>query len=313
MSWSIDLTRKVALKQGTGITLPLESITDEMKTRLTAAARAAPIMAAAAITYLNKIGPNTAGKDDAISRELKHTLIKYFNLYPDNKRFVSIAQRIVGVYRAIHGGLSGGYPLYVYCLPRTEQSFRHGEVEVHKKAHIGLGQFFAADDSRHWKWDEVKEAARKQAPGFDRELSGEIHLNYEWFKNPAIAMDMIATTIVHEASHKWAYTVDVCYKSSTVSKIQTADGLLDAVRMGFQPAVERQDKGPLYPMTKPGKKVAPFPNSFNADQTDMWVKNADSYAWAARRLWKRVETFSSLIEYPTKEEAAAVSAGARVG
>lgn len=299
MPWKIQLKGNVTLEQGIAGTLARELITDEIESKLKSAVRAAPIMTGAAIAMIEQFAVVPPSKKSTPADvEVQHTLIKYFSLYPTNPRYGQIVSRIVAVYKAMRDGLLGGYPIFVFAEHRTPDSFRHAFVNVNKNANKALGEFFADDSERHWQWDKFKEAARNHAPGFSRELAEEIHLNYEWFKESSVPVDMVALTIVHEASHKWAYTTDVCYKSSTINKIMSGENFIDAVRQGFQPAIERENDKPLYPMAKPGpKKVPSFPNKFNATQSDTWVKNADSYAWAARRLWKKIESLSTHAEY----------------
>jgi hypothetical protein len=92
----------------------------------------------------------------------------------------------------------------------------------------------------------------------------------------------IARTIIHEASHKFARTTDVLYKSETFGKMGMSDA--DVKLMGWKPAEEvarlaGDRQKPLYGMTgeKAGKQIDPI----------RFLENADSYAWTARRLWKR--------------------------
>lgn len=294
MPWNIELKKNVSLHEGVSGTLAREKITPEIEAKLKLAVRTAPIMTAAAIQMIQRFAVVAPFKKITPANvEVQNTLTKYFTLNPNLGRYEQIVNRIVAVYRAMQTGLVGGYPVYVYAQPRTPESFQHAFVKVNVNANKALSHFFADVGERHWQWDKFKEEAKKYAGNPDSALAEDIHLNYEWFKENSVDMDMVALTIVHEASHKWAHTTDVCYKSSTFSKTATSESLADGVRQGFQPVIERQNepKGPIYVMVKNGpQKVLSYPSTFNVTQNEAWITNADSYAWAARRLWKRVES-----------------------
>ncbi|MFP3556873.1 hypothetical protein SB861_40090 [Paraburkholderia sp. SIMBA_049] len=300
MSWTIELKKNVSLHEGREATLPKESITPEIEAKLKLAVRAAPIMAGTAIQLIQRYAVvRPSEKMSPLHEEVQNTLTKYFLLDPNVGRYGSIVNRIVTVYKAMQKGLLGGYPIYAYAEPRKPATFRHAYVNVNKNANLALSDYFADPEERHWDWDKFIMMAKKHAGNPDLALADEIHLNYEWFKESTVDMEMLALTIVHEASHKWAFTTDVCYKSSTMSKTLSPESLADAVRQGFQPVIERQNepKGPMYLMAAPGKKVVNYPTQFNVRQNEAWITNADSYAWAARRLWKRIEIFATYGRY----------------
>jgi hypothetical protein len=211
--------------------------------------------------------------------EVQNTLTKYFTLNPNVGRYEQIVNRIVAVYRAMQTGLVGGYSLYAYAQPRTEKSFEHAFVKVNHNANKALSHFFADVGERHWQWDKFKEEARKYAGEPDSALAEDIHLNYEWFKDSNVDMDMVALTIVHEASHKWAHTTDVCYKSSTFSKTASSDSLADGVRQGFQPTIERQNepKGPILNCKRDRRSRSDHPRSLSQPHSP---PNAHRVRWA---------------------------------
>jgi hypothetical protein len=94
--------------------------------------------------------------------------------------------------------------------------------------------------------------------------------------------DEIARTLVHEASHKFAQTKDILYKKDAFHKVAGA-GLQDLIDLGDQAEV-----------TLPGraKKMLPMSGLERGTQdytlvvAEHLLENADSYAWAARRIWK---------------------------
>jgi hypothetical protein len=111
---------------------------------------------------------------------------------------------------------------------------------------------------------------------------------------------LVARLLLHEATHKWANTKDICYKWDTIAqkfkhkewekaadqrKTSNAFMLGQKIKEGVQPQLARTDKAkPLLPLAKEGVAI------------EEWVYNADSYACAARRLWKE-ETNEGTKEY----------------
>lgn len=98
--------------------------------------------------------------------------------------------------------------------------------------------------------------------------------------------NQVARLLLHEATHKWGYTLDIKYKGQTVAKQNpfkrweedpkaAAAHKAKLQNWHQQPMLERTDRvRPLLPMHH--KDVTP----------DQWVLNADSYAYAAYRIWK---------------------------
>jgi hypothetical protein len=103
--------------------------------------------------------------------------------------------------------------------------------------------------------------------------------------------ESVARLLFHEATHKWANTKDICYKWDTIAqkykhtewnkaitewRTDKARTLATKIRDNIQPTVDRgSNRKPLMPLTKEGVAATE------------WVYNADSYAWAAYRLWKK--------------------------
>lgn len=114
---------------------------------------------------------------------------------------------------------------------------------------------------------------------------GDIEMNVSYIRGGT--PDAIARTIVHEASHKFAQTKDVMYKHESFAKLLAGSDLTDTIDLGFQPEVNLPGRAKrLLPMAG-FEKRAP-------DQTisaEHLLENADSYAWAARRIWKHKTGF----------------------
>jgi hypothetical protein len=108
---------------------------------------------------------------------------------------------------------------------------------------------------------------------------GDIEINAEWVRE-ALETSFVARTIVHEASHKWAFTKDILYKHN-----RSTDASVKRVTFP-----ERGDKKVLLLMaglveeveqTETGQRVV----------AERLLENADSYAWFARRMSKRWGSF----------------------
>jgi len=120
--------------------------------------------------------------------------------------------------------------------------------------------------------------------------TGHIHLRMDALSGKDASEKSVARLLFHEATHKWANTQDICYKWDTIAqknkhtewevaaKDRTGKGwqLTRQIQDGVQPAIDRgAGKKPLMSMAKEGVV------------DDSWALNADSYAWAAYRLWKK--------------------------
>jgi hypothetical protein len=308
--WTIEIENVVLKSAEHPFPFPERSSIDEILPKVTKAIRLAEQMAVSARKIIQKMAivPEKQQRNRG-NEEVMDALIKYFNLHPTYSLYVRTVQRMVNVFQAIEKGLTCGYTLYVYSAPTAESNMASaaGFCTVDRNANWALGQLFLREDHIDWSvFQNLAKGKRLSAP------SQEIHLKYEFLVREDLKEDMIAHTIVHEASHKWAYTTDVCYKQNTVAKLGSLE---DAVKMGFQKEVERiadydpsiwgeeGKKKPLHPMTKPEKQVPTFATDLQLktinmqletlSKAEMWVKNADSYAWAARRLWKKEPIIAS--------------------
>lgn len=116
--------------------------------------------------------------------------------------------------------------------------------------------------------------------------TGDIHLHMDALRVKDADVASVSRLLLHEATHKWASTKDICYKwNSIAQKVKqtqwekTVDGwkasnwtMNDSVKRGVQPAIDRGTAKPLLAVAKEGVAAGD------------WVYNADSYAYAAHRL-----------------------------
>jgi hypothetical protein len=97
----------------------------------------------------------------------------------------------------------------------------------------------------------------------------------------------VARTIVHEASHKFPLTKDGLYKHQSFGKTRDLSAEDRLVRDESAITPPRPDNKKMNPMLGREKGLQ------NLISAERWLENADSYAWLARRLWKRSGRLSS--------------------
>ncbi len=317
MGWSIKLKNNATLCEGEGAISPGSDpnvITPTLKDKIQEAVRLVPLMAGTGKMCLKRalqVNKEQRATNQGC-REVREALHKYFTLRPDDPNWETLVSRIAVIYEQAAKGLCNaqGYNLYVYKVSPGEAHYDAnayvlgselpsqnipGKREKTLGSSAALGRFFLVNEDQHWPWDEVQKLAVEGIEGTWLKRR-EIHLNYEYLIKDESTPDIIAKTILHEATHKWAYTSDVCYKASTYSVKQETDQsyLERQIRQGFlervERANERQDGKSLIAfsnqVTGKEKKIPTYVKNALQTAANMWVKNADSYAWAARRLWK---------------------------
>lgn len=291
MGWSISLGNRATLRQCELEGLdpgPRSVITPELEIKLKEAARTVPIMIGAATQCVTRYPNNSY---------VLTALHKYFSLSPQDALRASITQRIGEIYRMTLAGLMGEYSLYVFAPDAAKERTNAFVPGTPPKGSAALGAFFSSKD--HMPWAAFQAAAYKDSK-VAREKR-EIHLSLTYIASPDAASADIARTIIHEGTHKWANTTDVCYKHSTVSKCFTKDDI-DTIKpvtgSGFTRYTEDMDEKAeklriqftkFNKVTMQAVRVPAYESSAFKTEADSWVKNADSYAWAARRLWKKYE------------------------
>ncbi len=226
-----------------------------------------------------RVNPSGAAKDvDVIV--VAPALLKYFHIEIDSanesarRKQLSRIDRIRWVYQTISTGLSlRSCDIIIEHMSATtkarvalEQVKRDGASPIRRN-------FGFTDEFGHKQWQQA---------------IGDIELNLNYVKGEQ--PDTVARTVVHEASHKFANTKDVLYKDGSFAKLDRE--MFDTAReMGIIGANDQRE------ITLPGrtKKLLPMSgwekNTNNVITDDRWLENADSYAWAARRIWKKKTGF----------------------
>ncbi|MGE0120516.1 MAG: hypothetical protein AB7S71_24210 [Dongiaceae bacterium] len=206
-------------------------------------------------------------------------LTKYFNLYfpgaggpsagaaASSSAYWKYVRGIVTVYERIRDGMAGNFEVVVEYLPTSAGQVSNAGGKPGPVSPI-RAIFGFADEYGHVEWTTNTGDPHR------------IKIGSRYLCDSQTRAEDLARTIVHEASHKFARTKDILYKSSSFAK--DLDAFVEAP--DAQQAVSRAarpDK-PLQPLTGFADRAA---KTIIADER--YLENADSYAWTARRLWKR--------------------------
>lgn len=255
------------IEYNTGIALDPTAINDySVRDKISLAIKNAPLMVDAAIAGLAELDRSGGirmvtylNPAEGLVYETIASLTKYFRIHKSNDPYTDV-QKITMIYRCIKTGLSAPYKIWLYGAPAKQ----HGYMPATPDMETALNRFMdpSADVDGHL----IHRPNRV----------GEIHLNYIWLKKPDVPADQIARCIVHEASHKWGYTNDKVYKSERVFN-DDAQSREEAVAFRELESLAVVGGKSIVPIDKAGDTVS------NRDL----ITNADSYAWAARRIWKR--------------------------
>lgn len=185
-----------------------------------------------------------------------------------------------------------------WAAVKDDQRERRGTTPSPIRASFGF-----ADEFGHKAW---------------KGMVGPILLSTDWLKRPVVGkgnkVEEIARTIVHEASHRFAGTRDILYKADSLgAEAKETDvnlkAMLDTESEADQATSRTFYQGELNALTSKavttqraipshgppklhqvgGAKplVSMAPKSGKPDvPTVLWLENADSYAFFARRIWK---------------------------
>ncbi len=207
-------------------------------------------------------------------------LLKYFRINIDFadqtavRKHLSRVDRIRMVYQTISTGLTlRECNIIIETMAATtkarvalEQKMRDGASPIRRA-------FGFTDEFGHKQW----------------QMSiGDIELNLSYVNGEP--PDTVARTVVHEGSHKFANTKDVLYKDGSFAKLPS-DQFEEAKQYGIIGANDQPE------FTLPGrtKKLRPMAGTEKGTENvitdERWLENADSYAWAARRIWKHKTNF----------------------
>jgi hypothetical protein len=204
--------------------------------------------------------PNITNVDHT---EVGQGLVKYFHLKesdPSCPTYWPYIHNIVAMFTKIQAGLTRGYTLKLWELEER------GQVRgLKSRDAIGVSEI-------------------RQTFGFNNEYGNRqyfptnysnspIEIGYEWVKDAQNNPSWLARTIIHEASHKFAATKDILYKTKRfpTGQIFPIDG---------------RTKGLLPMMGYVESEEEPEYENVLVDPVRL-LENADSYAWFARRMSKR--------------------------
>jgi hypothetical protein len=218
-------------------------------------------------------------------------LYKYFNLPHDlrslnrsDPRWNNV-ERICGIYEKTLAGLEQPYKIFLYETQNTGSSQKALGFVRHKARETEpIHEYFrtAPNEDGHILYPKFGETS-------------DIHIRMDALaakiNNHVNSESLVAALLLHEATHKWANTLDICYKWDTMAqrnkhqewdkaqgdrKTDKAKSLDRSIKSGLQPALNLPGRSkPLLSLAKEG--VA----------SESWVYNADSYSCAARRMWKQ--------------------------
>ena len=271
--------------------------------RLTAAIRIAPIMAQVAVDRLTSLLPGRGSAEflpESPEREKSLTntvlaLYKYFNIPydlrergQDHELWLKV-EKICSLYERVLNGLRGPYRIYLFEPQIQGKTDTDGALGFVRHTRLAQGQSHPLET--YFRNTPVDTEGHIPWPTWL--VCSDIHLKMEALSRWADE-GRVAALLLHEATHKWANTTDVCYKFQSLAyklkhtewekaegerKTERAKDLTRRIKDGLQPQLIRADKAkPLLPLAKQGITV------------EQWVYNADSYACMARRLWKEETT-----------------------
>ena len=243
--------------------------------KLRTAIQLASEMAKKAFVKLTQFKRGILDGDDKL--EVQWALAKYFSIDPSDGGYNHYLDGITRVYSAIASGLDAPYDIVVFDptdkdkftsavgYVRPTRTMIQAGPQTAKASPIQM-RLLIPEEWNHHEWDQGW-------TGYEE--VGRIHVSLFVLLPGEPPADAVARTIVHEASHKFARTTDVLYKHQSFAKAESR---------GEQPP-EFQNT-----LTIGGKKITPMGGAKNGVTISplLYLENADSYAWTARRLWKRL-------------------------
>jgi hypothetical protein len=240
--------------------------------KLTLAADLAPRMARAAIDALKaQLELRQTFARNPNDTELGIALRKYFNLKYDAERqaeatYWKYVSGILAVYQKVHSGLTSAYAIVISDIGcRAGVNFATNGLSWQPVSPIRAA-FGFVDEWGHVPWAQGAYGT-----------PGDIEISFDYLMNNQTGASDLARTLVHEGSHKWARTKDILYKSQSLSEVLSEN---DAAELGqeFIPRASRpKPLAPLAGLTEGGQLIA----------DERYLENADSYAWTARRMFKK--------------------------
>jgi hypothetical protein len=248
-------------KMGLDAKLREGPVQQKLKTGLDYATGMVSAMLAALEEFRNARPASPEGTDTGLA------LRKYFQLIVGGMAFTYWRQveGIQKVYKKVEAGLALQCPIVLMSSYTSVGRVANDKIDRSTVSPI-RSIFNFQSEWRHKPW---------------RQAVGDIELDAAYVLGAP--EDSIARTIVHEASHKFAQTKDVLYKDASFAQ-QSVESLLDAIDMKDQPVVTLPGRAKnLLPMSGYERDESSVLTAVSAERL---LENADSYAWAARRIWK---------------------------
>jgi hypothetical protein len=257
-------------------------------------------------TACNKPGSGGSSSDLDLAADVDNGLHKYFHLVrQDLSRKIdgSAVRGIQRVFVQIREGLEdvqnctiqlwSFVDQRIWAAVKDDRKERPGSTASPIRATFGF-----SDEYGHVPW---------------KGMQGPILLSTTWLKRPPESIEIlkneeIARTLVHEASHRFAGTRDILYKAESFgTDLKAEDEYLaeqgatesDKSYIRDRSAPARITDRALPPSTPGSEKmravgikkdlvsIAPKMGKPSV-APELWLENADSYAWFARRVWKRL-------------------------
>jgi hypothetical protein len=229
----------------------------------------------------------TGRREDTI-----RALAKYFAMQPKDPDYLSNLDKIIEVYEKVAAGLSGSFEIVVFrpvarkdsagaSKPTTARGFVNTQKPVDEQFLEMKRELISMGDSGPHK-------------PFGKLGAGKIHLSLSLFVDGGHenGAEAIARTLVHEASHKFASTKDHLYKHQSFIGLLEDEKVAEGFEaFGLKPS-DVTKGGHTYKFGKPVARGPVMPmHGFKGEtlvsSANKFIENADSYAWAARRIWKR--------------------------
>jgi hypothetical protein len=223
--------------------------------------------------------PNVQGDPDYT--EVGKGLLKYFNLTSDDDQYWQYIDGIRVTFAIVLRNLQQPYNLILSDM-KDRGRVKNKQLRSQQSELREIRKRFGFQT----EWDHTSYVPLQHE---DIEIS-------TWWVRDAPSAREVARTIVHEASHKWAQTTDVLYKHQSFAGAEPPNdpnrkrnrseriygpeyGRQLRIRMPGQPRF-------FLPMMAFEGKDDPNDPDVLID-TEKWLENADSYAWFARRMYKR--------------------------
>lgn len=271
------------------------------------------------LTDLLEHSKKGAQERNSVAERASLILYKYFHLLPDvsahaaNDPIWVKIQKIQKLLDVVHKGLTSEYQIDLFekagsavkgdTKATTAAAFvTHKDTPTSNELHELQREFFRNDEAP---------IERGHIEPTGNYTTSNIHLSLDWIralrpvwttgKTPELTKQLaieVATVIIHEGSHKWAHTKDVCYKWATINeqRKKTLEGRL------------KQKKDALLAILKlvPGKVREELEKKLesmsDAEQTELQKHLSDALFWKNEIDKKVTALKAELSKKPNREK-----------